>query len=193
MMLGKTLLTAFLAALGLVIITAVVCAVLGSRRGELERWLRNGVTAAVGVVFVSAVLAAAILSIRALRNIDASQTLEAYATPDRGTVSETYDPEQTARPIYTPPPGTFITPTPKPETVVGINYGAEYQLTDCNDYVYVMADAQLYGGAGDHYDVVGSVSAKATLNRRGYNENWSLVDYGGNYCFIQNALLIVNE
>ncbi len=190
---GRTLLIAFLAAVMLIVVTAVVCAVLGNRRGQLELWLRNGVTAAVGVVFISAVLVAAVLSIRALQNIDASATLESYATPDRGLTSEVYDADRTARPIYTPPPGTVVTPSPKPETIVGVNYGADYDLTDCNDYVYVMDDAALYGGAGDHYDVVGSVSKGATINRKGYNDNWSLVDYGGNYCFIQNALLIVNE
>lgn len=189
----KTLLTAILIALGLIVITAVICAVLGSRRGQLELWLRNGITAAVGVVFVSFVLTAAILSINALQHIEASDTLSGYTPADRGETSESYDPEQTARPIYTPPPGTFITPPPKPTAITGVNYGADYQLTDCNDYVYVMADADLYGGAGEHYPVVGSVSGGATINRKGYNDNWSLVDYGGNYCFIQNALLIVNE
>ena len=193
MVLGKVLLLALLIAVAVVIAATVVCAVLGSRRGQMEKWVRNGFTAALGVVFIAGVITAAALSIRALHNLDGAQTLSAYETPKGQAVSQGLS-NQTARPVYTPPPGTIITPTPKPEVIVGVNYGAEYELTDCNDYVYVLEAATLYDGPGTDNEEVGSVSSGATINRRGYTaDGWSLVDYGGNYCFIETDVLIVNE
>ncbi len=193
MVLGKVLLLVLLIAVALIIAVTVVCAVLGSRRGQMEKWIRNGFTAALGVVFISGVVTAAVLSIRALNDLEGSQTLSAYETPKSQTeVSRVTN--QTARPVYTPPPGTIITPTPQPEVIVGVNYGAEYDLTDCNDYVYVLEDSTLYDGPGTNNEAVGSVSGGATVNRKGYTASgWSLVDYGGNYCFIETDVLIVNE
>lgn len=193
MVLGKVLLLVLLIAVAFIIAVTVVCAVLGSRRGQMEKWVRNGFTAALGLVFISGVVVAAALSIRALHDLDGSLTLSAYETP-KPAAEYRRDTEQTARPVYTPPPGTIITPTPKPETIVGVNYGADYELTDCNDYVYVMEDATLYDGPGTDNKAVGSVSGGATINRKGYTgDGWSLVDYGGNYCFIETDVLIVNE
>lgn len=193
MVLGKVLLLALLIAVAAIVAVTAVCAVLGSRRGQMEKWIRNGFTAALGVVFISGVIAAAVFSVRALNNLDGAMTISAYETPKAAAEVRRVT-NQTARPVHTPPPGTIITPTPKPEVIVGVNYGAEYEMTECNDYVFVMEDATLYDGPGADNEAVGSVSGGATINRRGYTANgWSLVDYGGNYCFIETDLLIVNE
>lgn len=191
-MIWKTLLLLILLAVGLIVLATALFAVLGSRRGCGERWARNAFTVAVGVIFISGVVTAAALSIRALRNLDGSMTIGAYETPGSQFISQS-TPYQTARPVYTPPPGTIITPTPKAESITGVNYGAGFTMTECNDYVFVMQDSSLYSGPASTYDEVGSISSGATVNRKGYTNDWSLVDYGGNYCFIPTDCLMVNE
>lgn len=191
-MIWKTLLLLLVLAVCVIALATALFAILGSRRGCAEKWARNAFTATVGVIFISGVVTAAALSIRALRDLESDMSLGAYETPDT-QLSVSATPYQTARPIYTPPPGTVITLTPKPEVITGVNYGAGFALTECNDYVYVMQDSLLYSGPAESYGEVGSVSAGATLSRKGYTEDWSLVDYGGNYCFIPTELLIVNE
>lgn len=192
MVFGKTLLLLLLIAVGLIAAVTVVFAVLGSRRGCAETWGRNAFTVALGVVFISGVVTAAVLSIRALQSLEGAQTLGVYSTPSGNYMAQA-TPDRTAAPVYTPPPGTVITPTPKPEVITGVNYGVGFALTDCNDYVYVMEDSSLYAGPASSYDTVGSISAGATVNRKAYTNDWSLVDYGGNYCFIPTDVLIVNE
>lgn len=192
MVFAKTLLLLLLIAVGLIAAVTVVFAVLGSRRGRAETWGRNAFTVALGVVFISGVVTAAVLSIRALHSMEGAPTLEVYSTPSGNYVAQA-TPDRTAAPVYTPPPGTVITPTPRPELITGVNYGAGFSLTDCNDYVYVMEDSSLYAGPASSYDAVGSISAGATVNRKAYTSGWSLVDYGGNYCFIPTDVLLVNE
>lgn len=191
MVLGKLLLVVLLILL-LVGAVAVAFVLLGSRRGEAEKQVFETFTKVVGAVFILVVLIAAGVGIHALGRISRSETAVVFSTPNYNSSNQEQS-HYTPRPVSTVAPGTIITPSPRPDTSVTVNFGSEYDLTDISDYVYVMQDSQLYDGPGTDYDSVGSVSAGATLARKGYTEGWSLVDYGGTFCFIPSSVLIVNE
>lgn len=190
------LLLIVLAAVFLVAASTVIFALLGAQRGRQAEWARSAFTISLGVIVIGAVVYGAAWSIRALNDLtvlDTNQSLELSATP-----SAVFDATGTliddeAVPIVTPEPGTVIRTTPEPERVTGINYGAGYELTNCNDYVYLTENAAVYTGPGTEYESIGSVTAGATIKRIGYNDEWSLIDYNENYAFVSNASLIVNE
>ncbi len=190
------LLLIVLAAVFLVAASTVIFALLGAQRGRQAEWARSAFTISLGVIVIGAVVYGAAWSIRALNDLtvlDTNQSLELSATP-----SAVFDATGTliddeAVPIVTPEPGTVIRTTPEPERVTGINYGAGYELTNCNDYVYLTESAAVYTGPGTEYESIGSVTAGATIKRIGYNDEWSLIDYNENYAFVSNASLIVNE
>lgn len=190
------LLLIVLAAVFLVAASTVIFALLGAQRGRQAEWARGAFTISLGVIVIGAVVYGAAWSIRALNDLtvlDTTSSLELSATP-----SAVFDATGTliddeAVPIVTPEPGTVIRTTPEPERVTGINYGAGYELTNCNDYVYLTESAAVYTGPGTEYESIGSVTAGATIKRIGYNDEWSLIDYNENYAFVSNASLIVNE
>lgn len=190
------LLLIVLAAVFLVAASTVIFALLGAQRGRQAEWARSAFTISLGVIVIGAVVYGAAWSIRALNDLtvlDTTPSLELSATP-----SAVFDATGTliddeAVPIVTPEPGTVIRTTPEPERVTGINYGAGYELTNCNDYVYLTESAAVYTGPGTEYESIGSVTAGATIKRIGYNDEWSLIDYNENYAFVSNASLIVNE
>lgn len=190
------LLLIVLAAVFLVAASTVIFALLGAQRGRQAEWARSAFTISLGVIVIGAVVYGAAWSIRALNDLtvlDTTSSLELSATP-----SAVFDATGTliddeAVPIVTPEPGTVIRTTPEPERVTGINYGAGYELTNCNDYVYLTESAAVYTGPGTEYESIGSVTAGATIKRIGYNDEWSLIDYNENYAFVSNASLIVNE
>lgn len=191
------LLLLLLAAVFVVAASTVIFALLGAQRGKQSEWARNAFTVSLGAIVIAAVVYGAAWSIRALDDLtilDSDQTLELSATPSAvfdatGTLVDNSE----AVPIVTPPPGTVIRATPEPERVTGINYGAGYELTNCNDYVYLTETAAVYTGPGTDYESIGSVTAGATIKRIGYNDEWSLIDYNENYAFVSSASLIVNE
>lgn len=191
------LLIIVLAAIFVVAAVTVIFAILGAQRGRQEEWARNAFTATLGVFVISAVVFGAVWSIRALDNLTILSTsqeeLSILATPSAVFDATGSQPLGTAVPITTPEPGTVIRATPVPERVTGVNYGAGYELTNCNDYVYLTETTTVYTGPGTDFDSIGSVTAGATIKRIGYNDEWSLIDYNENYAFVSNASLIVNE
>lgn len=190
------LLFVLLAAVVIVAAVTAVFAILGAQRGRQTEWARNAFTATVGVIVIAAVVSGAAWAIHALDNItitDVAETADNYATPSAVFDASGAVQSGAAVPIETPVPGTVIRATPEPERVTGVNYGAEYDLTSCNDYVFVAQDATVYTGPGTEFDSIGSISGGATVKRIAYDDDWSLIDYNENYAFVSNELLIVNE
>lgn len=190
------LLFVLLAAVVIVGAATAIFAILGAQRGRQAEWARNAFTVSTGAVFIAAVVFGAAWAIHALNNItitEVAATTDNYATPSAVFDGSGQVQSGAAVPIETPVPGTVIRETPAPERVTGVNYGAEYDLTSCNDYVFVMDSASVYTGPGAEFDSIGSLSAGATVKRIGYNDDWSLIDYNENYAFVSSASLIVNE
>lgn len=191
------LLVVVLAAVFIIAAATAIFAILGAQRGRQAEWARNAFTVSLGVIVISAVVFGAVWSIRALDNITilgvSPEELDILATPSAMFDATGSQPLGTAVPIVTPEPGTVIRATPVPERVTGVNYGAGYELTNCNDYVYLTETATVYTGPGVDFDSIGSVTAGATIKRIGYNDGWSLIDYNENYAFVSNDSLIVNE
>lgn len=190
------ILVLLVAAIFLVAAATAIFAVLGAQRGCQTEWARRGFTMSLGVVIVVAVVAGAVTAIRTLNNLStasASEGVGNMATPSAVFDATGENVSTTAAPITTPPPGTVIRQTPEPERITGVNYGAGYELTGCNDYVYLLETATVYTGPGSDYATIGSLIAGATIKRIGYNDDWSLVDYNENYAFVANSALIVNE
>lgn len=190
------LLFVLLAAVVIVGAATAVFAILGAQRGRQVEWGRNAFTVSTGAIFIAAVLFGTVWSIHALNNITITETAatsDTHATPSAVFDGSGRVQTGTAVPNETPVPGTIIRATPTPERVTGVNYGAGYDLTSCNDYVFVMDSAMVYTGPGTEFDSIGSLSGGATIKRIGYNDDWSLIDYNENYAFVSNDLLIVNE
>ncbi len=190
----KLLLLLILLAVVLVLGVAALCAVLGRPRGKSVQWARMGLTVSSGIVVITAVLVLSVSAIRALNHI---RPLEASISDVMATPSASFDATgervQEVVPYTTPEPGTIIRQTPEPERVTGVNYGADFALTSCNDYVYLMEGTSVYTGPGTIYDVIGSMTAGATVKRIGYNDSWSLIDYYNNYAFVPNDILMITE
>lgn len=190
------LLILLVAAVFVIAAATALFAVLGAQRGRQGEWARNAFTVSLGVIVVAAVVAGAAWAIRALDDLtvaELSESAAGQATPSAMFGTEGGHTSSAAVPITTPEPGTVIRETPVPERVTGVNYGAGYELTNCNDYVFLTESAAVYTGPGTEYDSIGSLAAGATIKRIGYNDDWSLVDYNENYAFVSNASLIVNE
>lgn len=190
------LLLFLLGAVFLLAAATAIFALLGAQRGKQAEWARSAFTVTLGVIVIGAVIYGAAWSIGALNDLtvlDTNQSLELSATPSAVFDASGKPVNTEAVPVVTPEPGTVIRTTPEPERVTGINYGAGYELTSCNDYVYLTETAAVYTGPGTDYDSIGSVTAGATIKRIGYNDEWSLIDYNENYAFVSNASLIVNE
>lgn len=190
----KLLLLLILLAVVLVLGVAALCAVLGRPRGKSVQWARLGLTVSSGVVVIAAVLVLSVSAIRALNHIRPSEATisDVMATPS-ASFDATGERVQEVVPYTTPVPGTIIRQTPVPERITGVNYGADFALTSCNDYVYLMEDTSVYTGPGIAFDVIGSMTAGATVKRIGYNDNWSLIDYYNNYAFVKTDILMITE
>ena len=190
----KLLLLLVLLAVVLVLGVTALCAVLGRARGKSVQWARLGLTVSAGVVVITAVLVLAVSAIRALNHLQpvGPVTAEVMATPSV-SFDATGERVQELVPYTTPVPGTIIRQTPEPERITGVNYGADFELTNCNDYVYLMEDTSVYTGPGIAFDVIGSMTAGATVKRIGYNDKWSLIDYYNNYAFVPNDILMITE
>ena len=190
----KLLLLLILLAVVLVLGVTALCAVLGRPHGKSVQWARLGLTVSSGFVVIVAVLILSISAIRALNHIRPVETAvsDVMATPI-ASFDATGERVREVVPYTTPEPGTIIRQTPEPERVTGVNYGADFALTSCNDYVYLMEDASVYTGPGIAFDTIGSMAAGATVKRIGYNDNWSLIDYYNNYAFVKNDILMITE
>lgn len=192
---GTLILILLLAAIFIIAATTAIFAILGAQRGCQGEWARRGLTISLGVVIAAAVVAGAVTAIKTLDRISdtSSESAENMATPSAMFDATGENVSTTAAPVVTPPPGTVIRETPEPERITGVNYGAGFELTGCNDYVYLLEAATVYTGPGTEYESIGSLIAGATIKRIGYNDDWSLVDYNENYAFVANSALIVNE
>ncbi len=192
---GTLILILLLAAVFIVAAATAVFAILGAQRGCQGEWARRGLTISLGVVIAAAVVAGAVTAIRTLDRLSdtSSESAGNMATPSAVFDATGEGVSTTAAPVVTPPPGTVIRKTPEPERITGVNYGAGFELTGCNDYVYLLETATVYTGPGTEYESIGSLIAGATIKRIGYNDDWSLVDYNENYAFVANSALIVNE